>query len=61
MPDSNKNWKSKYFFVQGTNWVCKPEEWDSMPNRFDDNWGVLDKSSESSVSVSLFILLTLIM
>lgn len=34
MPNSNRNWKNCYFFVQGTNWVCRLEEWDSMPNGF---------------------------
>ena len=23
MPDSNRNWKSRYFFVEGTDWVCR--------------------------------------
>ena len=32
MPNSNRNWKNRYFFVQGTNWVCRQEEWDSMPD-----------------------------
>ena len=26
MPDSNRNWKSRYFFVEGTDWVCHEEE-----------------------------------
>ena len=26
MPDSNRNWKSRYFFVEGTDWVCRQEE-----------------------------------
>ena len=26
MPDSNRNWKSMYFFVEGTDWVCHEEE-----------------------------------
>ena len=26
MPDSNRNWKSRYFFILGTDWVCRPEE-----------------------------------
>ena len=25
MPDSNRNWKGRYFFVQGTDWVCYPK------------------------------------
>ena len=23
MPDSNRNWKNRYFFIQGTDWVCR--------------------------------------
>ena len=26
MPDSNRNWKSRFFFVEGTDWVCREEE-----------------------------------
>ena len=26
MLDSNRNWKSRYFFVEGTDWVCRQEE-----------------------------------
>ena len=26
MPYSNRNWKSRYFFVEGTDWVCRQEE-----------------------------------
>ena len=37
MPDSNRNWKSRYFFVEGTNWVCRQEEWATMPHGYFDN------------------------
>ena len=50
MPDSNRNWKNRYCFVKGTEWVCRPEEWDSMPDGFDNTWGIVKKSSELSVS-----------
>ena len=36
MPNSNKNWKGKYFFVKGTDWVCHLEKWDTMPYGFDN-------------------------
>ena len=42
-------------------WVCKPEEWDSMPDKFDNTWDVLNEFGESSMSVFFFILLILIM
>ena len=51
MPDSNRNWKNHYFFVQVTDWVCRPEEWDSMPNGFDNTWGIVKESGGSSVSI----------
>ena len=37
MPDSNRNWKSRYFFVEGTDWVCHEEEWATMPHGYFDN------------------------
>jgi len=35
MPDSNCMWKSRSFFVQGVNWVCKPNKWDSVGDFYD--------------------------
>jgi len=61
MPDSNRNWKNRYFFVQGMDWVCKLEEWDSMPDEFDNTWGVLNEYGESAASVFFFIPSVLIM
>ena len=37
MPDSNRNWKSRFFFVEGTDWVCHEEEWAMMPHGYFDN------------------------
>ena len=37
MPDSNRNWKSRYFFVEGTDWVCCEEECVMMPRGYFDN------------------------
>ena len=37
MPDSNWNWKSRFFFVEGTNWVCREEKWATMPRGYFDN------------------------
>ena len=25
-PNSNGNWKSRYFFIQGDDWMCHPRE-----------------------------------
>ena len=44
MPDSNRRWKSRYFFSQGTDWVCCLEEWVSMPHGFDNTWGIVKDS-----------------
>ena len=48
MPDSNRNWKNRYFFIKGTEWVCRPEEWTSMPDGFDNTWGIVKESGEPS-------------
>ena len=44
MPDSNKNWKGKYFFVKGMDQVCRLEEWDTMPHGFNNTWGIVKDS-----------------
>ena len=30
-PDSNKNWKSHYFFIQGDDWMCHPRDQEYKP------------------------------
>ena len=50
MPDSNRTWKNRFFFVQGVNWVFKPDEWNRVGNFYDHAWGVLDKSGRSSIA-----------
>ena len=30
-PDSNKNWKGRYFFIQGDEWMCHPSKQEYMP------------------------------
>ena len=37
MPNSNRNWKSRFFFVEGTDWVCREEEWATIPHGYFDN------------------------
>ena len=45
IPDSNRNWKSKFFFVEGTDWVCREEEWAMMPHGyFDNTWAYVKES-----------------
>ena len=47
MPDSNRNCKSIFFFfVEGTDWVCREEEWTTMPRGyFDNTWAFVRESS----------------
>ena len=45
MPYSNRNWKSRFFFVEGTDWVCREEEWATMPyGYFDNTWAFIRES-----------------
>ena len=41
-PDSNRNWKSHYFFLEGDGWMCHPGETKHMP--VDKTWGILNPS-----------------
>ena len=41
-PDSNRDWKSRYFFLEGDGWMCHPGETDFLP--VDRTWGILDPS-----------------
>ena len=40
--DSNHDWKSRYFFLEGDGWMCHLGEMDFMP--IDKTWGILDPS-----------------
>ena len=40
--DSNRDWKSHYFFLEGDGWMCHPMETDFM--LVDKTWGILDPS-----------------
>ena len=40
--DSNRDWKSRYFFLKGDGWMCHLGETDYMP--VDRTWGILDPS-----------------
>ena len=41
-PDSNRDWKSRYFFPEGDKWMSRPGETEFMP--VDTTWGVLHSS-----------------
>jgi len=48
-PDSNKNWKSRYFFIGGDKWMCHPDDTDYMP--VNKTWGILPPSG---MNLSIF-------
>ena len=41
-PDSNRDWKSHYFFLEGDGWMCYLGEMEHMP--IDKTWGILNPS-----------------
>ena len=40
--DSNRDWKSRYFFLEDDGWMCHLEEMGHMP--IDKTWGILNPS-----------------
>ena len=40
--DSNKDWKSRYFFMEGDGWMCRSGDTEFMP--VDTTWGILPSS-----------------
>ena len=40
--DSNKNWKSRYFFMEGDEWICCPGDIEHMT--VDITWGIMPLS-----------------
>ena len=47
-PDSNRDWKSRYFFLEGDGLMCHPGETDYMP--VDKTWGIDRKSTRLNSS-----------
>ena len=41
-PNSNRNQKSRYFFIQGDEWMCHPGDQEYMP--VDKTWGIMPSS-----------------
>ena len=41
--DSNRDWKSRYFFLEGDEWMCRPGDMEHMP--VDTTWDILHPSS----------------
>ena len=42
-PDSNRDWKSHYFFLEGDEWMCHLGDTEFMP--VDKTWGIMPPSS----------------
>ena len=42
-PNSNRDWKSRYFFLEGDDWMCRLRDTEHMP--VDMTWGILHPSS----------------
>ena len=42
-PNSNRDWKNRYFFLEGDGWMCHPGDTEHMP--IDTTWGILHPSS----------------
>ena len=40
--DSNRDWKSRYFFLESDEWMCRPGDTEHMP--VDTTWGILHSS-----------------
>ena len=41
--NSNRNWKSRYFFLEGDKWMCRLADHEYMP--VDTTWGIMPLSS----------------
>ena len=41
-PDSNRDWKSRYFFFEGDEWMCHPGDNEFMS--VDKTWGIMSPS-----------------
>ena len=41
--DSNRDWKSRYLFLEGDDWMCRLGDTEHMP--VDTTWGILHPSS----------------
>ena len=51
-PDSNWDWKSRYFFLEGDGWMCRPGDTEHMP--VDTTWGILHFPICTRSSVLIF-------
>ena len=52
-PDSNRDWKSRYLFLEGDGWMSRPEETEYM--LVDTTWGVLHSSRMHPSNLQIFL------
>ena len=52
-PDSNRNWKSQYFFMEGDEWMYRPGDTEYMP--VEKTWGILPPSGMKSVHIQSIV------
>ena len=57
-PDSNRNWKSRCFFIKGDKWMCHPGDQEFMP--VNKTWGIIPPSGMHSSVFRFFIVLVLL-
>ena len=53
-PDSNRDWKSRYFFLEGDGWMCHPGETEHMP--VDKTWGILNPFGIHTRHIKTFLI-----
>ena len=52
-PDSNRDWKSRYFFMEGDRWMNRPGETEYMP--VDTTWGIINQLRMHPSCFSFFL------
>ena len=55
-PDSNRDWKSHYFFLEGDGWMCHSSDNEFMP--VDKTWGIMPLSGMCPSTVRFFFIPT---
>ena len=51
--DSNRNWKSRYFFLEGDKWICCLGDHENM--LVDTTWGIIPLSGMHPYTFKIFI------
>ena len=53
-PNFNRNWKSRYFFMEGDEWMCHPGDHEYMP--VNKSWGIMPPSGMHPSAFRLIVL-----